>query len=477
VANPAQGDPQRREAAHEIRGRRVARNLNKAGPVRATVSLLTLAFFSPVAAGCISNEYVIPHDELRRLVATPPAVRGQQVHVVQELGSRRTDAVDTDDARWQQQAQAWPPDDAWDQPPPEETRDTDVELEVDGDINWSGDGRVARHGPHRWRGAAQATDHTSSPGGWQGRPTGGGATGWQGHPPSGGSVTSWRGTPPSGGGSGWKGVPSSSGSGSGGGGSSVGNLGGGSGGGGGNGGDAMVVLAVVMAAVAVVMAIGLVSSEGVRFDGLAQMSPWQPVHLKQRDGNELVIALGDLSPVALEGVVEAKVMDDEGYGIRKLDHLRLDRRMAPTFKLDGGSMTFGRNGDFRSGVVSNMQFGLFVRPWLGLLLTAAVGGAGDEYGATITRHTFGFETQSLPVALGPLQLGGYFDVGAAAIASTATGSGPVEWGTAIGGGVLTELQVTSRMALTLRAGANEAFFADTGTSSPAATVTAGIALY
>ena len=35
-----------------------------------------------------------------------------------------------------------------------------------------------------------------------------------------------------------------------------------------NGGEAMVVLAVVLAAIAVVMAIGLVSSEGVRFDGI-----------------------------------------------------------------------------------------------------------------------------------------------------------------------------------------------------------------
>ena len=89
-----------------------------------------------------------------------------------------------------------------------------------------------------------------------------------------------------------------------------------------------------------------------------------------------------------------------------------------------------------------MQVGLFVRPWLGLMLTAGVGGAGDEYGATITRHVFGFEAQSLPLALGPVQLGGYVNVGAAAIASTATGSGPVEWGNAIGAGLLGELQVT-----------------------------------
>jgi hypothetical protein len=240
----------------------------------------------------------------------------------------------------------------------------------------------------------------------------------------------------------------------------------------------MIVLAVVLAAVAVVAAIALVSSEGVRYDGLAEMSPWQPVHLKQSAGDELVIPLGDLSPIALRNTVEAKVMDDEGYGIRRLGHLPISRVWMPTFKLDGGSMTFARTGDVtHSGIVANMQFGVFVRPWLGLLLTAGVGGAGDQYGATLTRHTFGFEAQSLPLALGPLRVGGFANVGAAAIASTASGSGGVQWGNEIGGGLLTELELTGRLALTFRAGANEAFFRDTGTTSPAATITGGIAIY
>ena len=91
----------------------------------------------------------------------------------------------------------------------------------------------------------------------------------------------------------------------------------------------MVVLAVVLAVIAVVMTVSLVCSEGIRFDGMAQMSPWQPVHLKQRGGGELVIALGDLSPVAIEGAVEAKVMDDEGYGIRTLDHLPARSALGP----------------------------------------------------------------------------------------------------------------------------------------------------
>jgi hypothetical protein len=429
--------------------------------VRAAVSLLTLAFFAPVAAGCISNEYVIPHDELQRLVTTPPEVRGQQVHVIQDLGSRRADAVPTDGPEWQQQAQPWPQQQPQEPPPPEDSYGGNPGIDLQGNIYVSADGHPVQTtgGGGGWRGTPQPLGRATASSG-----------GWKGTPPSGGSITGGHGTSSGGG---WHGTPSGGGSSSGGG-SGINFSGGG---GGGNGGEAMVVLAVVLAAIAVVMAISLVSSEGLRFDGIAQMSPWQPVHLKQRRGDELVIALGDLTPVAIDGTVEAKVMDDEGYGIRTLDHLRLDRRWAPVFKLDAGSMTFARGGGVHSGIITDMQFGMFVRPWLGLLLTAGVGGAGDEYGATLTRHTFGFEAQSLPMALGPLQLGGYFNVGAAAIASTVDGSGDVEWGNAIGGGVLGELQVTSRLALTVRAGANEAFFANSGTTSPAATFTAGIALY
>lgn len=437
--------------------------------MRAAVSLLTLGFFAPVAAGCVSNEYIIPRDELYRLTATPPELRGQQVHVIQELGSRRTDAIPTDNGNIEQGVATWPqPEPAPQEALPENakedaTRDTDVELHVDGSVDLSGPGSGG--------GRASPTG-----GGWHGAPrtSAPGGGGWQGRPaPSGGTITSFHGSPPAGGG--WHGAPAPKPSGG-----WVGSVGGGSsgGGGGGNGGDALIVLAVVLAAIAVVAAIGLVSSEGVRFDGLAQMSPGQPVHLKQRAGDDLVVALGDLSPVAVAGTVEAKVMDDEGSGIRRLDHLPISRVWMPTFKLDAGSMTFARGGGSAlSGIIANMQFGVFVRPWLGLLLTAGVGGAGDEFGATLTRHTFGLEAQSLPLALGPLRAGGFGNVGAAAIASTASGSGGVEWGREIGGGVLMELELTGRLALTLRAGANEAFFADSGTTSPAATITGGIAIY
>jgi hypothetical protein len=124
-----------------------------------------------------------------------------------------------------------------------------------------------------------------------------------------------------------------------------------------------------------------------------------------------------------------------------------------------------------------MQFGVFIRPWFGLMLTAAVGGAGDAGGATLTRHTFGFEAQSLPLSLGPLRVGGFGSIGATEFSALVTRGPGANWGGALGGGLLTELELTGRMALTFRAGANEAFFVDTGTTSAAAMFTAGVAVY
>ena len=87
--------------------------------------------------------------------------------------------------------------------------------------------------------------------------------------------------------------------------------------------------------IAVVVAVGLVSSEGVRFDGFAAMSSAQPVHLRAADGRQATIPMADLSPELAAVTVEAKVMDDEGYGIQRLDGAPLDRR-GGVFKLDTG---------------------------------------------------------------------------------------------------------------------------------------------
>lgn len=246
------------------------------------------------------------------------------------------------------------------------------------------------------------------------------------------------------------------------------------GGGGGNIGEAAVALVVVAVVVVVLVAVGVAASEGVRFDGYVEMSPEQPVHLHENAGGDRVVALGALTPEDVAATVEASVMDDEACGLRRINQV-LDRR-GFTFKLDFGSLSFEPSTSTvaEDGPVAHLQLGYYFAPSFGVLLTAALGGAADGFGAVLTRHEFGLELQSLPLAAGPLHFGAYLN-GGYALATTTAGGGAAEQGTAVGGGALAEIDLTGRMALMLRAGGDLARF-EAGWS-PAATLSAGIAFY
>jgi len=234
------------------------------------------------------------------------------------------------------------------------------------------------------------------------------------------------------------------------------------------------MLAVLLVVVAVVAVVGLVGSEGVRFDGLAEMHPAQPVHLHDRSRGDTVVALGDLTPAHVTPTVEATVMDDEGYGIRRIESVL--NRQGGAFKLSFGRTAFARatQNTSDSGPAAQIQLGYFVTPRFGILATAALGGAEDGVGAILTRHELGLELQSLPLALGPLHLGGYAN-GGAAMSATDAGGGAAEWGGVAGLGGLIELDLTGRLALLVRGGIDVAQFTDGW--SPAATVTGGLAIY
>jgi hypothetical protein len=445
--------------------------VNSQTGVRIFTSLLTLAFFAPVAAGCVSNEYVIPPSELARLANTPPAARGQKVHVVQEIGSRRDDALPVPESFVPPEP---PPPLPVEEQPASDVADADGDPDVNVDIQISGDGNAGGgNGTHVGRVGRGPTTTTGQ--GWRGTTASTGGQ-WRGTAP-GTSAGTWRGTTPGTSGGAARGAgggvhAGGSGHGSGGG---LNLGGGGGGGGGGNIGDAAILLAVVVVVVAAVAMVGLVGSEGVRFDGLADMSPEQPVHLKGAyEGQERVIPLAELTPADAAATVEAKVMDDEGFGIRFREHI-LDRK-GFTMKLDFGGVTFEEATSTvgRSGPVGHVQLGYFFTRSFGLLATAALSGAGDGVAAILTRHEFGLELQALPLTLGPLHAGGYVNGGVAVAATTANG-GSSEQGVAGGAGALMEVDLTGRLALTFRAGGDVARFDDGW--SPAATFAGGLAVY
>jgi len=93
----------------------------------------------------------------------------------------------------------------------------------------------------------------------------------------------------------------------------------------------------------------------------------------------------------------------------------------------------------------------------------------------VPRHALGLELQAFPLAWGPVHLGA-FGNGGMAITEVLVGSTPTYvTGPSAGGGALAELDLTSRLALTLRAGGSLAKLDQIWT--PAGQLTAGVAVY
>jgi hypothetical protein len=348
-----------------------------------------------LASGCLSNEYVIPSDELARVVQLPPQTRGQEVRVVQQVGNRRAAAGPQD----------WPTEEG---PPPP---DTYLDMHLDVPVGGGGHPRPAPAGvrplPARPRG----------------------------------DTSLWRG---------------------------------GSGGGGGGGKDDLVVVALVLLAVAAVSMVALGATEGARYDGRTAVAPGQPVHLESDFAPERVVPLAALTPADLTGVRRALVMDDEGYGLPRTGRAPLDRR-GFAFKLDLGTLAarVGAADEAVSGLTANIQVGGF--PWqrVGIMGSLSLGGGTDSLGRTFVRDGVGVELQTFPVHLGRLHAGPFAHAGAqlGAEPDQDAVSGP-----AVGGGVLLELDLTTRLALYGRGDVTAARLERDGWRSTAA-VTVGMAVY
>ena len=411
------------------------------------VTLVALTVLVQTTSGCLSNEYRIPPTELKRLAALPPEARGQQVRVIQALGSRRNPPVN-------------PTADELEPPPAaEETYESEPPVFVDAGVRVDVDVPVVVDGSRR-----------NVAGGRGPRPPGGGsaapsARGWRGSPPGSTASSGFRGTP-----------PRSTGGGSTGGGSfSLP-----SGGGGGDRPEALVVLAVVVVALAAVASVFLVASEGMRFDGYAQIHPDQTVRLKTDRGEDRFVTLGTLSAQDAASAEEALVMDDEGFGLRELGTVPLNRR-GMAFKLDLGTSSFSLGDYSLNGMASHIQLGYFPTQTFGLLLDATLSGVGtadiiagnvgQTPPGTLIRHSVALELQAFPLALGRFHLGAF---GKGGVALIGPASDP-ESGPTVGGGALIEIGVTSRLALTLRAGVDAARL-DSGWSR-AGLLTAGVSTY
>jgi hypothetical protein len=398
------------------------------------IVLVAAAFTVQATSGCLSNEYRVQRNELQRLATLPPDARGEGVRVSQQLGERRGDAVDVTQTGLRQTV-----------------FESELEPRVDVQLDVSG-------------GNAGSSSCCRGPGPAHGAS---GSSGWRSAAPSSGA---WRGAPPPGG--------SHSGAFD-----TVVNAGahvsgGGGGGGNGNAAAALAIVAVVIVVSAAVATVLLAASEGARYEGHARVAPTQIVHLAGATG-ALDVPLSALTPEQAAVADSGVLMDDEGYGMLRLDHAPLDRK-GPLFRFELGGGAFTFQGARAVGLMSHIQSGLYLTHSFGLVVDLGLGSGtltrsccvGVAVGAdSLTRHSLGLEAQGFPFGVGPLHLGGFAGAGVALVgAGGAWWSGPVA-----GAGALVELDVTSHLALTLRGGANAADLP--GGWSSAVTLTGGLTIY
>ena len=407
------------------------------------------AFFSYALSGCLSSRYLIPQQELARLAQLPPEIRGEKVFVVQALGDRRGEALEpappaaptapvppiqsyptppnSDD--WVDPAQG-PPADAYPgAPPAEESPEAQVGVAI-----------------------ILGPDGLPMPRPGHGRPPGAGGSvaGTPRYPPPPRPATTSR--------------PSTSGGGS------LPSLGGGHGG----GKDEILVIAIIIVAVAVLAAAGLAVTEGLRYDGAVRMFAGQPVHLTDAAGAERVVALGDLVPADAAQSVSGEVMDDEGWGLSRLERRPLDRK-GLAFKVDVGSLQSLCACYSAAGLGSNIQFGYFLHHRMGVLANLSLGGGSDRLGHTFQRHSISGEMQWFPLDLWRFHLGAFGHGGVQYAKDLSPG-----WrtGPAFGGGAILELSLTTRLTLMARGDWTTARTAPDGTSwSDSAQITGGLAIY
>ncbi len=331
--------------------------VSKRRPVPALVAFA--AFLSYACGGCLSNEYVIPQKELARLAQLPPEQRGQRVQVVEEIGDRRSAAIDTT-----QPPPPAPQDYPQGGPPPEGY----VESEGGPQVG-VGVGVMIVPGPvfPAGRGPGFAGGPAPGPRGLSGPRA---------------PVTGGRAAPNA--------RPAKS---------------TGSGGGGKND------LAAFLIVVALLATVGMVATEGARYDGTVALYPWQPIHLKDASGQERELPLAQITPADAATASKAVVMDDEGWGLMRLGRRPLDRK-GFAFKMDLGMMHSSCTSCLSAdGFGADVQLGYFPHSMVGVLGSWAFSGGSDSASKSYYRHNLAIEVQAFPIALYRLHLGGFGHAG------------------------------------------------------------------
>lgn len=197
--------------------------------------------------------------------------------------------------------------------------------------------------------------------------------------------------------------------------------------------------------------IGLAASEGARYDGWVALHPMHPVHLYGPNGEYVWMPLAQIDVQTAAWARRAYVRRQEGpwtpLGRRPLD------RVGWTYSLLLGAARIpSTDGSDEAGFFGHIQFGRFFVQEVGLVADIGLGWRDNAFGYRIYNPRYALELEFLPLAAGRFHAGVF---GQAGFATRLEDDPMAEDGTSsmlFGAGVLAQLEITTRLAITFRAG-------------------------
>jgi hypothetical protein len=220
--------------------------------------------------------------------------------------------------------------------------------------------------------------------------------------------------------------------------------------------------------VAAIVAGALIATEGARYDGWVKLHPMHPVHLYGPNGEYTWMPLAQITPDVANWASKAVVRENEGPW-QPLGRAPLDRQGFTYSVLMGGSQISAIGLDPLSGFMGHIDLGYFPAPTVGLQLDIGMGWADDGFGNTVFHGRHGLELDVLPVSAGVIHGGAYGELGASTRSDDGIQVDDSDY--FLAGGGLLQLELTTRLALTLRAGLNHTF------GDNLAELTGGVSIY
>jgi len=197
-------------------------------------------------------------------------------------------------------------------------------------------------------------------------------------------------------------------------------------------------------------AFGLAVTEGARYDGWVRLHPMHPVHIYGPYGEYTWVPLAQLDPETARWARKAYVRDSEGPWA-PLGRAPLDRvGLSYSFYLGAGEFESADQSD-NTGFMSHIQFGVFPAQELGVQLDIGLGWTDNQSGNTIFDSRYALELDVLPVSAQRLHAGVFGQGGMSARFEDGF-DGEDKTSPFFGGGALLQLEITTRLALSARAG-------------------------